>query len=215
MMLEMRALVIDDDPLVADVLCQGLRKAVRRVDQETDGHRGIALFAAHKHSVVVLDLMMPEMNGLEVMRRIHLIEPRTQVIIVTGFASKENAISALNLHAFGLLEKPIAFEQLHQIVAAAWAQYRERSHEGAFSEAEIELLYQEVSRLSAALEGAQDDIQLEIAYQQAFARLRSAQRREADLASRAFRDNLALKKGVGYSSIEAARRVLDRDKNSA
>ena len=82
-------------------------------------------------------------------------------------------------------------------------------------EAEIEALYQEVATLSSALERSPSDPELQAAYRQSFARLRSAQLQEAEIASRAFRDSLALKKGMGYSSIEAARRVLDRDKNSA
>ena len=98
-----------------------------------------------------------------------------------------------------------------------------RDHPGALGvpidlepdEAEIEALYHEVSELSRTLERSPNDMQLQAAYHQGFARLRSFQTREAELASRAFRDNLALKNSVGYSSIEAARRVLDRDKDSA
>jgi hypothetical protein len=77
---------------------------------------------------------------------------------------------------------------------------------------EIEALYDEVAKLSSALEQSPHDPAVQAAYREGFARLRSAQNLEAEIASRAFRDNLALKKGVGYSSIEAARRVLDRDK---
>jgi DNA-binding NtrC family response regulator len=211
-MLETRALVIDDDPAMVEMLGLSLRKVVRRVDQETDCRRAIELFAAHKHSVVVLDLEMPQMNGLEVMRQMRLLESRTQVIIVTGVADKGSVIEALNLHAFGLLEKPILLPQLHQLVADAFARYREHRDTGVPQDAEIEALYHEVSELSSALERAPNDSQLQAAYHEGFTRLRSAQTREAELASRAFRDNLALKSGVGYSSIEAARRVLDRNK---
>lgn len=214
-MLETRALVIDDDPAMVEMLGLSLRKMIRRVDQETDCRRAIELFAAHKHPVVVLDLAMPQMSGLEVMRRMRLLESRTQVIVVTGVADKDRAIEALNLHAFGLLEKPILLPQLHQLVVDAFARYQERGNAGAWDDAEIESLYQEVSELTKALRRAPDDPQLQAAYRQGFARLRSIQAREAEVASRAFRDSLALKSGVGYSSIEAARRVLDRDKDSA
>jgi CheY-like chemotaxis protein len=160
-----------------------------------------------------MDLMMPQISGLEVMRRIHLIEPRTQVIIVTGFASKETAIEALNLHAFGLLEKPVLLQQLYRLVADAFARYQERSNDGAALEAEISTMYDEVATLARALERSPDDPQLRDAYDQRLRQLRDAQVTEADLASRAFREKLALKKGSGYSSIEAARRELDRDKD--
>jgi DNA-binding NtrC family response regulator len=214
-MLETRALVVDDDEVYVDVLSRGLRNTVRCVDQETDACRAIDLFAAHKHSVVVLDLRMPKMSGLEVMRQIHQLEPRTQVIIVTGFADKKSAIEALNLHAFGLLEKPVSLERVYELVTAAFAQYQQHSDGGGHHDDEIEALYQEVAALSAAIERAPQDRQLQSAYRQCLTRLRDAQAAEADLAARSFRDSLALKKGMGYSSIEAATRVLDRDKNSA
>ncbi|HEX2686972.1 MAG TPA: response regulator [Kofleriaceae bacterium] len=213
-MLETRALVIDDDRAMVEMLGLSLRTMIRRVDQETDGRRAIELFAAHKHSVVVLDLEMPQISGLEIMRRMRLLESRTQVIIVTGVADKDRAIEALNLHAFGLLEKPILLPQLHRLVVDAFAHYQ--GHDaGSSEEAEIESLYRKVSELANALQRAPEAPELQAAYRQALARLRSVQAREAEVASRAFRDSLALKSGVGYSSIEAARRVLDRDKDSA
>jgi DNA-binding response OmpR family regulator len=213
-MLETRALVLDDDPAMVEMLGLSLRTVVRRVDQETDCRRAIELFATHKHSVVVLDLEMPQMNGLEVMRRMRLLESRTQVIIVTGVADKDRAIEALNLHAFGLLEKPILLSRLHQLVADAFEMYRDRGNPSKPDDTEIEALYREVSECAIALDRSPDDAQLQVAYRESFARLRAAQVREAEHASRAFRDNLALQKGVGYSSIEAARRVLARDKDS-
>lgn len=218
-MLETRALVLDDDPAMVEMLGLGLRKTVRRVDQETDCQRAIELFVAHRHSVVILDLEMPKMSGLEVMRRLHLLESRTQVIIVTGVADKHSAIEALNLHAFGFLEKPIWLPQLQELVIGAFARYQERGNSGArpsmapdAEEAEIAALYQEVAERAAAADRAPADPQLRDEYQQAIARLRAAQHSEAERASQAFRNHLALRKGLGYSSIEAARRVLDRDK---
>jgi len=105
--------------------------------------------------------------------------------------------------------------QHDQLVADAFARYQERGSGGAPHEAEVAALYQEVSRLSLALEHSPHDPQLQSTYHQALTRLRNAQVAEAELASRAFRTNLALKNGAGYASIEAARRVLDRDKDSA
>ena len=145
--------------------------------------------------------------------------------MVTGYPSIECAKEAVNRHAFGFLTKPFDPDELRRLVAAAFAEHQERSdrpdHAGraerieAESEAEIAALYQQVASASSALERSPDDPGLQAAYRESFGRLRSAQAQEAELASRAFRDNLALKQGVGYSSIEAARRVLDRDKDSA
>lgn len=225
-MLNTRALVLDDDDVVVDALALCLRNTVRDVDQAIECDRALELFETHRHPVVVLDLMMPKMGGLEVMQRIHGIEPDTQVIIVTGYASVENAISAVNQHAFGFLRKPFDIRELRRLVIAAFSSYQDRREHGRRDApqndvgphgpdvAEIESLYQEVARLSTAVERSPNDLALQTAYRDSFARLRGAQAREAELASRAFRDNLALREGMGYSSIEAARRVLDRDKGS-
>jgi DNA-binding NtrC family response regulator len=225
-MLETRTLVLDDDPPTVEVLARCLHDTVRTVDQALEPARALELFALHRHAVVVLDLNLPEMDGFEVMHRIHQIEPCTQVIIVTGHRSFERAQEAVNRHAFGFFLKPFAFEDLRRSVIAAFAHYQERSiraehrvgerDETAFeAAAEIEALYQDVASCSRALERSPGDVALQAAYRDSFARLRSAQTREADLASRAFRDHLALENGMGYSSIEAARRVLDRDKGSS
>ncbi len=218
-MLDTRTLVLDDDPGVADTLVGYLHDTVRHVDKAVDCERALELFDTHRHSVVVTDLIMPKMDGFEVMRRIHRLEPRTRVIMVTGYPSIECAKEAVNRHAFGFLVKPFAPEELQHLVLTAFADYQERGgqqeHDEAEDEAKIEALYREVARLSSALERSPNDAALQSAYHESFARLRSTQAREAEAASRAFRGNLALKKGMGYSSIEAARRVLDRDKNSA
>jgi CheY-like chemotaxis protein len=214
-----RALVIDDEPLVLGAIGQALRVAVQHVDEETSARRGIELFTVHRHPVVVVDLMMPEMNGIEVLEQIHRLEPRTRVIIVTGCASKDTAIQALNLSAFRFLEKPVAFKHLQQVVADAWAEYQHGQRQATSAaqelEAKIDLLYEDVWSFAAALERAPDDQQLQSGYDQSFLRLRGAQAVEAEAAARAFSDSIALKQGTGYASMEAARRILDRDKHSA
>lgn len=225
-MLETRTLVLDDDPLIADVLVECLHRTVREVDRAVDCERALELFEDRRHSVVVLDLMMPKMDGFEVMRRIHQIDPHTQVVIVTGHPSLENAVNAVNQHAFGFLLKPILFADLQRLVTEAFLDYQsrngvttrddgQRSSALQDSDATIEAMYREVARLSSALERSPRDATLQAEYRESIARLRGAQAQEAELASQAFRDNLALHKGMGYSSIEAARRVLDRDKDSA
>jgi response regulator RpfG family c-di-GMP phosphodiesterase len=226
-MLEMRTLVLDDDDAMVEAVVRSLHGTVRQIDTAIDCDRALELFSTHRHSVVVLDFKMPKMNGFEVMQRIHELEPRTHVIMVTGYPSLECAKEAVNRHAFGFLIKPFSPGELRQLVVEAFADYQERGgrHEhgngrermeaDAEIDAEIEALYQQVAKLSRVLEQSPNDPELQAAHRDSFERLRSAQAREAELASRAFRDNLALKKGMGYSAIEAARRVLDRDKDSA
>jgi YesN/AraC family two-component response regulator len=207
--------VLDDDPAVVEILCRSLAPTVRCIDRATDANRAIELFFEHKHSVVVLDLVMPVMSGLDVMRRLQCVQPRTQAIIVSGYANVENVLEAVNAHAFGFLAKPLNLKELRTLVVDAFARYQNLRDESPDREAAIAALYDDIATRSRDLEQAPGDPQLQAAYQQSLARLRSAQHREAELASRAFRDHLALGKGMGYSAIEAARRVLERDKDSA
>src|SRR6266545_2163355 len=118
-MLETRALVVDDDSLTRDLFRRVVRQSVREVDEAEDGPAAMSLFTARRHALVVLDVKMPGFDGLEVLRRIRALDARTEVIIVTGFASKEVAIEALNLNAFRFLEKPIALEQLGHVLHEA------------------------------------------------------------------------------------------------
>lgn len=219
-MLEMRALVLDDDATWTGLLSRSLRSTVREVDQATDCRRALELFAAHRHPVVVLDLMMPEMSGFDVMREMHRIAPYTQVIMVTGYSSTKHAIEAVNRHAFGFLEKPCDLKELQVFIADAFAHYQHQvsaidsAHGDAESDAEIGALYSAVAQSMAASEQSPHDPRLKEQYRQDLDRLRIAQAAEAERASRAFRGQLALEPGTGYAAIEAARRVLDATRSS-
>jgi DNA-binding NtrC family response regulator len=214
-MLETRALVVDDDAILVAVFGELLRGSIRQVDQARDGDAALALFREHRHALVVLDLIMPKMSGLDVLRRIRAIDPRSQVVIVTGYPTTERVIEALNLHAFGFLEKPVRPGQIRTMLAEAYARYQQELGEIPAHEAEISSLYKQLAALSAVLERSPDSEDVRQAYDQCFERLRDMQRQEAAIASQLFRENLALKKGSGYASIEAARRLLDRDKRPA
>jgi DNA-binding NtrC family response regulator len=215
-MLETRALVADDDAAISHVLGECLRRIpIPQIDHATDGEAALALFVEHKHALVVLDLYMPKMSGLDVLRRIRTIDPRTQVVIVAAVATKEQAIEALNLHAFGLLELPFSPHQIETMLAEAYSQYQQLAGGAPAHEAEIAALYEQLATLSAALERSPDDAAVRQTHEQCLRRLRDMQRQEAEFASQLFRQNLALKKGSGYASIEAARRLLDRDKRPA
>lgn len=221
-MLGKRALVLDDDPLIVDVLCASLSPTVRWVDRATEPTRALELFREHKHPVVLLDLVMPVMSGFEVMRRVHALAPRTQVIIVTGHPSIDSAVEAVNEHAFGYLRKPFELAALHKVVVEAFRHYEQLGgadplHDDPVAAHfdEMAVLYETVRVHSRALEQAPNDPALQAAYRDSFARLRRVQEFQAEVESHSFRGQLALRKGEGYAAIEVARGVLARDKNSA
>jgi two-component system, chemotaxis family, chemotaxis protein CheY len=215
-MLDTRALVVADDAAIVHILGECLRRIpIPQVDHAMDGEAALALFLEHKHALTVLRLNTPKMSGLDVLRRIRTIDPRAQVVIVATQATKEQALEALNLHAFGLLESPFPVERLQTMLVEAYAQYRQLTGGAPAHEAEIAALYEQLAAVSAALEQSPDDAAVRQIHEQCLRQLRDLQRQEAEFASQLFRQNLALEKGSGYASIEAARRLLDRDKRPA
>jgi two-component system response regulator HydG len=112
-------LVIDDEP--------GMLKLVERFAQKlgfavaTAGSGAEALHKLETHSAVValVDLRMPDVDGLEVLRRIRAADPNCQVILMTGDATLESAIEAIKLGAMDYLSKPLDFTRLEALLAAA------------------------------------------------------------------------------------------------
>jgi len=87
------------------------------------------------YHVILLDVVMPEMNGLDLLGAIHQSCPETKIIIITGYADKAMAMKALSLGAWDLLEKPLAIDLLHHVVKRALATQRtEREHRHTLAE---------------------------------------------------------------------------------
>lgn len=84
------------------------------------GAEGIRALEERGFSVVITDLRMQEVDGLEVIRRIHEMHPSTLVIVITGYASTDSAIQALHFQAFDYLRKPFEFDLLRSAVERAF-----------------------------------------------------------------------------------------------
>ena len=85
------------------------------------GQRGLALMEQSEIHLLITDLQMPEMNGLQLMAEVHRLHPETKVIILTGFGTIEKAVEAVRQGAFDFLTKPVASEQLYRAVSKAVA----------------------------------------------------------------------------------------------
>lgn len=119
----LRALVVDDDPTTASLVARMIHPVVCDVDEAVDGETALELFARHHHAIVILDLHMAGLDGIDVLRQILAIDRSAKVIILTGVATKESAIDALNLGAFRYLEKPRSMNELQRAVEDACASY--------------------------------------------------------------------------------------------
>ncbi|MEW2505739.1 response regulator transcription factor [Amycolatopsis sp. CA-161197] len=112
-----RVLVVDDDETVRDVVRRYLEVAGFTVDVAGDGAAGLALFAERNPDLVVLDVMMPGINGLEVCRRLRQVS-HVPIVMLTALGEEENRIAGLQLGADDYVTKPFSPKELALRVAS-------------------------------------------------------------------------------------------------
>ncbi|HDD45140.1 MAG TPA: response regulator [Candidatus Desulfofervidus auxilii] len=108
----MKLLLIDDEEPVREILSLSLRSDGYEVITAGDGEEGIRLFQQEKPPIVLTDIKMPGMDGIEVLKKIKQIDPETEVIIITGHGDMDLAIQSLKLEASDFITKPIKDEAL-------------------------------------------------------------------------------------------------------
>jgi DNA-binding response OmpR family regulator len=115
-----RILVADDDLPLLELMSRRLARAGYAVDQAADGRQALGKISQARYDVIVTDINMPGMTGLEILAAVKEIDTTIEVVIVTGGATMETAIEALNAGAFGYLIKPFDhLGVLDKIVAKA------------------------------------------------------------------------------------------------
>lgn len=103
----LRVLLVDDEPEFLDILSARLQARGLDVDTAGSGSVAIEKVGGAAFDVVLLDLAMPGMDGLETLRGILALDPTNQIIILTGHATLEKGMEAINLGALDMLEKPV------------------------------------------------------------------------------------------------------------
>lgn len=107
-----KILVIDDEEIIRIRLRDLLALDGHQAFAAGSGTEGLELFARERPDIVVVDLRMPGMDGLEVLRNIKQTSERTEVIILTGHGGVETAIDAMKQGAFSYLQKPLEYDEL-------------------------------------------------------------------------------------------------------
>jgi DNA-binding NtrC family response regulator len=116
---DVHILIVDDEESILDSCTQVLRKTGYKVQGAGNGIDGIQLFKNHFFHVVLLDLRLPGVEGMEVLRIIKEDNPETPVIIITGYASIESAVETIKHGAFDYIAKPFSAEELRVVVKKA------------------------------------------------------------------------------------------------
>ncbi len=112
-----KVLIIEDDAVARGAYAAGLTAAGHDVDQAQDGAEGILAFQRTRHAVVIVDLVMPVMNGFKTIDELFGVEPEANVIAISG-ASPEQLYRAEELGAAHIMVKPVEPAQLVETVGA-------------------------------------------------------------------------------------------------
>jgi DNA-binding NtrC family response regulator len=109
--------VIDDEQGILDVVSRFAQRAGYETIACSSGRDAIAQLQTRRADLVMVDLRMPDLGGLDVLRAIREIDPRCQAVLMTGYASVETAVEAIKLGATDYLSKPLDFARLEQLLA--------------------------------------------------------------------------------------------------
>lgn len=113
-----RILVVDDDPKILNLMRRGLAFAGYRVDLAASGEAALGLARDYPPDIVVLDVMLPGMDGLEVCRRLRAGDPTLPVLMLTARDRVPDRVAGLDAGADDYLVKPFAFDELEARIRA-------------------------------------------------------------------------------------------------
>ena len=108
----MRILVVEDDDKIASFLAKGLKQSGFSVDTASDGEEALSLCRSVNYDSVVLDIMLPKLDGLSVLRTIRREKKLVPVLLLSAKASVDNRVTGLQAGADDYLTKPFAFSEL-------------------------------------------------------------------------------------------------------
>ena len=116
-----KILLVDDEKEFVDTLAERMEARGMNVEATTSPKDALELVEKESYDAVVLDLQMPEMNGLEALKILKEKRPEIQVILLTGHATVEKGIEAMKLGALDLIEKPAELSVLTEKIQKAQA----------------------------------------------------------------------------------------------
>ncbi len=110
--MDMKVLLIEDEPKMVRSLCKGLEEHLIDVDAASDGLSGQALAERNEYSVIISDVILPGLNGLELLHQLRSKGNRTPVILLTALDQTDDKISGFEAGADDYLTKPFEFREL-------------------------------------------------------------------------------------------------------
>lgn len=114
-----KILIIDDDEIQLQLQRSMLMNQGYTVFTTADGPQGITLFKAHRPDLVLLDIGLPSLSGIEVLREIRRVDEKAKVIVITGYSSVESAVLAIRAGAWDYVRKPYDINSLLKKIGSA------------------------------------------------------------------------------------------------
>lgn len=129
-----RVLIVDDEKNIRLTLSQALSSLDVEVDTAEDGEQALQKIKGNEFDIILLDLRMPNIDGMEVLRRLRDERPDIPVIIITAHGNIQSAVEAMKLGAIEFLPKPFVPDQIRQLVSRVLDRYKliaEEAHDYA------------------------------------------------------------------------------------
>lgn len=108
----MKILFVEDEQELSDIVCAGLRKCNYSVDAAYNGEDALEFYQTYDYDVIVLDLNLPVIDGLEVLRRIRQVDAKAKILILSARSAVDDRVKGLDMGANDYLTKPFDFLEL-------------------------------------------------------------------------------------------------------
>ncbi len=123
-MLQNDILVVDDEAVALKNLCYILKKEGYRVVAAKSGKQALSYLDKQEFALVLTDLKMPQVDGMQVLKRVKTLYPHTEVIMITGFSTVDSAVETLKAGAYHYIAKPFKLDEVRKVVLEATQKFQ-------------------------------------------------------------------------------------------
>lgn len=114
----MKLLVVEDEPNLLSIIRKGLSENNNEVSVAMDGRTALEMIQNHTFDVIILDIMLPDINGIEICRRLRASKNFVPILLLTALGTTENVVTGLNAGADDYMAKPFKFSELQARISA-------------------------------------------------------------------------------------------------
>ena len=163
-------LIVDDEKNIRLTLSQALEALEVQIDTAANGEEALAKLKEKEFGLILLDLKMPGMDGMEVLRQVSEIRPDIRIIIITAYGTIESAVEAMKLGAADFIQKPFAPEEIRELVSRVMDREKLDEQKTVDYESSIELAKRCIGgrQFDAAIEHVHKAISLDSGRPEAF-----------------------------------------------